>query len=409
MLLLLGLIACGDPCPQELAPASDAVGDASPFDGYDPAECTPDEGAWDEHVAPVVDESCGSCHGPEPSHGAPNDLTDFAALLDGDPGNRLVDRMARRAALQTMPPPNSPDLAHEDLDSLVGWATCGEVHPDPTVGLQSDAPVWDADIPAHAELPSLDLASPGFAVDPDTLDHYQCFAMDIPVDEPRFIKRMQVTLDDARVLHHVVLHLDQTGASADLDSFDCDTGDLGPTGQIWAWAPGTGAFDFDEGGLEIEPGDRAVVEIHYNNAAGLTDVVDHSGVRVFHGPIEETEWTLAALGPEDFEVPQGDSAVCDSSEVFGPRRLLAGMPHMHELGAEFQAWIERADGTRDDLVNLTGWNFEAQLIYRFDALVDEGDHVWTRCGFRNETGADATSGNRTQDEMCFDFVFVGPP
>ena len=407
--MIVFLLACGDRCEQDLAPETSATGDESPFDGYEPADCVPDEAAWDEHVSAIVDERCASCHGSEPSFGAPNDLTDLELLLDGEPGNRPVDRMARRAASNTMPPPTSPELSHDELDTLVGWATCGEVHPDPTIGLVADAEVYAVDVPEHAELPSFDLTSSGYAVSPDTLDRYQCFAMDIPVDEPRFVKRLQVSLDDARVLHHVVLHLDQTGSSEGLESFSCDTGDFGPTGQIWAWAPGTGAFDFEDGGLAIEPGDRAIVEIHYNNAAGLDDVVDHSGVRVFHGPVEDTEWTLAALGPEEFEVPQGDSAVCDSSEVFDARRLLAGMPHMHELGAEFQAWIERADGSRDDLVNLTGWSFEAQLVYAFDALVEEGDQVWTRCGFRNETGADAHSGNRTQDEMCFDFVFVGPP
>ena len=178
--------------------------------------------------------------------------------------------------------------------------------------------------------------------------------------------------------------------------------------RLWAWAPGTGAFDFEEGGLELNPGERLIVEIHYNNGAGLSDVVDSSGVRIFHGPVEDLEWTLAALGPDEFEVPQGESAVCSQDEVFGPKRLLAGMPHMHELGAEFDSWIERANGETEDLVHLTGWSFESQHFYEMGTLVDQGDVLHTRCGYRNETGADASSGLRTQDEMCFNFLFVGP-
>lgn len=59
---------------------------------------------------------------------------------------------------------------------------------------------------------------------------------------------------------------------------------------------------------------------------------------------------------------------------------------------------------------LTGWSFEAQRYYALDEEVSEGDVIHTRCGFRNETGAPAQSGLRTQDdEMCFDFVYVGEP
>ena len=106
-----------------------------------------------------------------------------------------------------------------------------------------------------------------------------CFSMDIPVDEPRFIRRMQVSLDDARVLHHVILHHDPSGSSAGMDAFDCDAEGVmtGDTRQLWAWAPGTGSLDFEERGLEIGPGERMVVEIHDNNGAGLSDVVDSSG------------------------------------------------------------------------------------------------------------------------------------
>lgn len=408
MSLLLLLVGCGADCEQTLAPQALLTGDQTPFADYDPAACTPDERAWQDNIAPVVQEKCSSCHDTEPQFGAPNTLVDYAELLEGLPGNRPVDRMAVRSATHTMPPANSPQLDHEELDNLVSWATCGEVHADPSIGLVVDREPYTADAPQNAELPSFDVLATAFQVTPSTLDQYQCFAMDVPIDEPRFIKRMQVTLDDARVLHHVVLHHDRQAESADLGSFDCDSMGAGRSQQLWAWAPGTGAFDFEEGGLELNPGERLIVEIHYNNGAGLSDVEDSSGVRIFHGPVEDLEWTLAALGPDEFEVPQGESAVCSQDEVFGPKRLLAGMPHMHELGAEFDSWIERANGETEDLVHLTGWSFESQHFYEMGTLVDQGDVLHTRCGYRNETGADASSGLRTQDEMCFNFLFVGP-
>lgn len=406
--LLLGatLAACGEPaCDHALSPDVRAVGGEAAFDGYDAAGCTPDAAAYAEHVAPVVASRCGACHGEEPAYGAPSTLLAYDALIAGDPGNRPVDRMARRAATQTMPPPSSPALTHEELDLLVGWATCGEVHPDPRVGLRADAAPYAVSVPGHVDLPSFDVVADAFPVSRDTLDRYQCFAMDVPIDAPRAIRRMQVVVDDARVLHHVVLRHDPRAETAGLDAFPCDDSPVDMT-QLYAWAPGTGAFDFEDGGLRIAPGERLVVEIHYNNGAGLDGVVDRSGVRLFHGPAEGTAWSLLDLGPVDFTVPRGESAVCGSTEVHAPHRLLAGMPHMHELGAEFHHWIERADGTRHDLVHLTGWSFEAQQIYDYGVDVEPGDVLRMWCGYRNETGEVQRSGLRTSDEMCFDFVFA---
>ncbi len=409
ILVAVGLGACrGAQCEQELATGGGGVGSVDVFEAYQPADCVPDEQAFTDVIAPIVEESCGACHGAEPAFGAPMPLVAYDALIAGDPGNRPADRMARRVALHTMPPPSSPQLDHDDLDSLVAWATCGEVHPDPTIGLEVDREPYAADVPENLALPSFDVVATAFPVGRDTLNRYQCFAVDVPIEEPRFLRRMSVVIDDARVLHHVVVSLDERRATEGLDSFLCDDGPDSSMDPIWAWAPGTQAFDFEVGGLELEPGDRVVVEIHYNNGAGLEGVVDSSGVRLFHGPVDGPEWELATTGPAKFKVPEGDSAVCDETPIGGPLRVLAALPHMHQLGAEFQSWVERAEGEDDGVVNLTGWNFEAQLFYALDMELHEGDVLHNRCGFRNETGAPAKAGLRTEDEMCFNFLYVTP-
>ncbi len=306
-----------------------------------------------------------------------------------------------------MPPPSNPPLGHGELDTMVEWATCGAVHPDHSVGLVVDRERYAPAVPANLELPSFELRADAFRVDRDTLDRYQCFAMDVPLDEPRFLKRLQVVLDDSRVLHHVVVLHDSRRATEGYDSYECgDGGPEGATPYLWAWAPGTGAFDFEEGGLLLEPTDRMIVQVHYNNGAGLDDVVDSSGVKLFHGPVEGTSWKMISPGPNEGIVPEGESAFCESANIRVPLRLLAGMPHMHELGAELHSVIRRADGTEESLINLTGWNFEAQHIYRYDKRLEPGDELHTWCGYRNDTGAPAEFGLGTKDEMCFNFMYV---
>ena len=160
--------------------------------------------------------------------------------------------------------------------------------------------------------------------------------------------------------------------------------------------------------MGIVPGERLVMQIHYNNGAGLEGLTDQSGVRIFHGPTEGRRWQLTDPGPEEFKVPEGDSATCGITEIDSPMKILASMPHMHELGVELRSWISRKGQSDEDLINLTGWNFEAQRYYRLDAEVQRGDRLHTRCGYRNETGAPVWAGPATTDEMCFNFLFVSP-
>lgn len=406
MIAALLVLGCGEPsgCDHQLAPAESAVGGEAIFEGYQPAGCVPDEAQHDAYVGGVIAEHCGACHGAEPDFGAPIGLSDYATLIEGEPGERLVDRIARRTAARTMPP-GGVELPHGALDTLVEWATCGEVHPDHSVGLSASQPVYTADVDNFA-LPSFDLVADDFAVDPDTLDRYQCFAFDAPIDEDRFVKRMQVVVDESRVLHHVVLMSDPARTTEGSGAFECE--DMqGDTPLLYAWAPGTDAFDFDDGGVRITPGDRLIVQIHYNNGAGLTDVRDRSGVRVFHGPVEDTEWSMLTLGPAAFAVPEGESAACSSTPVGEPMRFLAGLPHMHQLGVEVHSYVERASsGVTESIVDVTGYSFEAQRFYRYDLDLDAGDVLHTWCGYRNETGEPQQSGTGTSDEMCFHFVYA---
>lgn len=408
------IIGCNEPgddpfaCDHTLTPTEAPSGsDSSSFEAYNPEDCVPDEVTWDTLIEPLVNSSCGTCHGSEPSFGAPVSLTDYEALVMGSPGDRLVDRMALRAANHTMPPPSSPQLSHAELDNLVEWSTCGYVHPNESYALSVDREPYSPEVPTNLELPSFDLLADDFAIDRETLDLYQCFAFDAPIDEDRFLKRIQVALDESRVLHHVVVAHDPERVSAGVDAFECPDWPLRSTPYLWAWAPGGGAFDFDEGGFRLKSSDRIVVQIHYNNGAGLEDVKDKSGVRIFHGPDTGREWSLIDPGPDNFEVPEGDSIACGrTGKVRKPTRVLAAFPHMHILGQELHSLIEHEDGSASSLIHLTGWNFESQRFYAIDEVLKPGDRIHTWCGFRNDTGKATQVGLRTDEEMCFNFLYV---
>jgi uncharacterized membrane protein len=90
-----------------------------------PAGCVPDRAAWDTEVRALVARQCGTCHGAQPTFGAPFSLLDYDALLRREGPARRVDLMAAALAAGTMPPSNTPAPAADVAERITSWASCG--------------------------------------------------------------------------------------------------------------------------------------------------------------------------------------------------------------------------------------------------------------------------------------------
>lgn len=376
-----------------------------------PPTCTPDRTAFDTEIRPRLERYCGSCHGERPDFGAPTSLLDVEELLAvGMSGERLVDHVARRLAEGSMPPVGMPRIPEADADVLAGWASCGTVDVPPRAGLVSSAPPFLAPAEAPRDTVPLDLLADEHAVGEDVRDEYACFVVDLDLPSDRFVRRFEMVLDETRVLHHVILSRD-TERRTSPGFFVCDGGGGIPFGSeyLFTWAPGGSALELPGGGLRVRPGERFILQVHYNNGAGLAGVRDSSGVRLFLGPPEGLEYGMIGLGPASFELPaRARTTVSGRCRVETPMTLLAGMPHMHQHGTSFSHTLER-DGTERDLVTLTGWDFGTQLFYAFPTELVPGDVVHTECTFTNATDDVVRFGENTEDEMCNGFVYVTPP
>ena len=393
-LSLLSLAGCGGESPPTPTPAPNA--------------CVPPRAAWDATIRPLVTQHCASCHGATPSAGAPYTLLDYDALLRPVGSTRPVDRIAVRLGEGTMPPPSAPTVADDARRAIVQWASCGTQSITPGGGVRASAPVFRSPAQAPAGMEHFDLKARDFAVGQDVTDRYQCFVFDAPVTADRFIRRFDLLLDEARVVHHIVLlrDPDRTGPATD---FQCASMPQSSE-YLYAWAPGQNAFEFPDGGLRVRPGHRFILQLHYNNGARVPDVTDSSGVRVYHTTPQGAEYGMVAYGPVGFQVAaRSEGSAQSGCTVRAASRLLAGMPHMHEIGTTFTQEIVRANGVREPLITLTGWRFETQLFYDFSKTLAVGDRITTRCGYNNTTATAVRSGSGTRDEMCFNFAYVTPP
>jgi hypothetical protein len=385
-------------------------GEAADASSDSPGLCVPDRAAWAERIEPAVRRHCGSCHGETPDFGAPYPLTDVDFLLTPrSDGTRPVDRMASLVHDGQMPPPWLPRMPDDTAAAVVEWASCGARTVTEQSGLTSSAAPWLAPASGPAGLETLDLTAEGFVVEPTVRDLYQCFVFDVPGTEDRFIRRFEMIFDRTEVLHHLVL-LRDTDGTAPADDFECLGGMPDGSQYLYAWAPGQGAVEFPEGGLRLRPGERYVMQIHYNNGAALSDVRDSSGVRLYLAPPSGDEYGMIAIGPLAFSIPARGSLTEGSYCTVRERsRMLAGMPHMHEVGSAFHERVERVGGARETIVDLRGWDFHGQLFHEMPVELEAGDRLYTECTFVNPRAETVRTGPRTEDEMCFNFAYVTPP
>lgn len=357
-------------------------------------DCVPSAEAYETNAKPIIEAKCATCHADVPLYGAPFSLKNYDDLIAGPEGGRLVDSMVTALADGAMPPPGADLLTHPEFDTLIGWASCGEQHPDFAEGLKASRPVLPVDANPPVGSTPIELRAPGFDVTPTMLDHYQNFYFDNLVTEDKFIQRIEVYVDDSRVLHHVTLHYDNPNDHT----------------YLYAWAPGGGPVAFPDGGMRVKPTDKFRVEIHYNNGAGIQGVKDTSGVTFYVSDAVGEEYVMLAPVTWNILVPAGEKRTSTiDCPVTQEITLYSGMPHMHEIGSTFRTQLERADGTVEEVVALSGWSFELQRFYDYDGIVAKpGDTIHIECTYDNYKDTTVFAGLGTASEMCYDFMYVKP-
>jgi len=95
-----------------------------------------------------------------------------------------------------------------------------------------------------------------------------------------------------------------------------------------------------------------------------------------------------------------------------PLNVIATFPHMHGLGRAFKTDIRRGSDTGpvENLVDVKHFSFDNQTFYRNDppVVINPGDALTTSCVYDNLSVNTVTFGERTEDEMCFDFALLYP-
>lgn len=382
-------------------------------------------------VAEVFGRHCLHCHVDPPRFGAPMPLVTWDHLhADGvsDGSRPVYELVAERIHddEDPMPPPSRDPMPAEDVAVLDAWIasgapmrpaseSCEDTPPPPPPMNEEELPCepsheFLAHAPGSADAP--------FEVPTDAGNLYQCFYFRNPFPTTTHATAWAPVIGDERTLHHWILFRSAT-PQEDGSTSPCNM--PADATFMMGWAPGAGGFVMpDDVGLEmrVQQDEWLILQIHYWNVPGYDDVADRSGVKICSTdtPRENTAGVFTFGSPEITIPPRardhdvvGNCPSFLTSLLSEPLNVLASWPHMHERGTRFQAEIIRPSGT-ETLVDVGRWDFNAQLVYPHDPVVqiNPGDAVRTTCTYDNPTSETVTFGERTEDEMCFNFAMVYP-
>ncbi len=381
-------------------------------------------------VEKVLQQRCQACHQRPPLFGAPMPLLTWSDTQAPALGGQVAVRQMMKAKLEAglMPPTSTPSgpLTATEKATLVAWldagtpmggsATCAAA---PVDGGAPGTPPSRAQPEPLPCKPEYEFRASGvsptepFQV-PVVSDTYRCFSFPVPFTAGEQAIAWAPIIDDARVVHHWILY----GHRTNVMPVGC-----GDPARVFlmGWAPGgrNGIMPADVG-LELpDPGSWLTLEVHYNNSAKVTDGRDRSGVAVCTTKTARPkEAGVITLGSVGIVIPAGAQDFPVTSDVPGaltqvlPETLhvLWTSPHMHTNGQTFRTDITRA-GQTFPLVEVPRWDFSNQSAFARDpetTLIQAGDGLRTTCTYRNPTAAPIRFGEKTENEMCFNFVVAYP-
>jgi hypothetical protein len=371
----------------------------------------------------VVETSCQSCHGRTPGSLSPmslSSLEDFMAQAVSQPARKVYELVSERvhSIAAPMPPVTARKLTERELAAFDGLLsaelTAGPERCEGTGAKRVEYPPPDPSeieqcYPFYAYQRGSDLTQP-FRV--PTGENYACFVFDIPW--PGAAQALSVNIRDSPVVHHWVLfdeNLSLPQGTVLVTSDDCS---LGAT-TMYA----SGLISDDDAmnmppavGLQMPTAGsnlRMMLSVHYFNMGEPVD--DTSGVEVCVAR-EPREHTAAPhnVGALDLVLPphQATDIVTRCTPNYpGDIHIIKTQPHMHARGVRLDTIVERADGSRETLIDVP-YDFTNQITYESDMVLKPGDVLVTTCHFMNDTDRTITEGASTEEEMCMNVLTAWP-
>jgi len=330
-------------------------------------------------IASILYNNCTSCH----HQGA---LAPFSLESYSD---AFIERTAIAANTQAhiMPPwpPNDKystfihqrSLTDSQINMIQTWvnngAPEGDPKQEPAVPYFSNAPVLGT--------PNLVTTIPTYTVT-TTSDDYRCFAFSSGLTADKFITGIEPLPGNHKIVHHILIYMDTTGACQQLDDADPKPGyaSFGGIGSdnaklLGAWVPGAGPLQLPKGmGIKVYKNGTYVLQIHY--APLSNGQSDNTSINFIYSKDNTTnlrEVTLSPILNHDYDMVNGPLVIPANTKKWfqekfvipGDFSLLNVAPHMHLIGQIMRVYAVKPNKDTVHIISIDNWDFHWQGQYMF--------------------------------------------
>lgn len=364
-------------------------------------------------IAPLVQSRCVGCH-------RPGDIGSFPMRTHADLLGRA--REIRDSVLSGSMPPWQADPAHgefsndfslrpEEASRLVAWIDAGApkgAGGDPLEENPPSAPsLWPLGQPDKiVSIPAQNIPASGEVP-------YRYLMVKNPWNRDVWLRGASVKPGNREVVHHSLVFVAKTV----LDFLQVQGG-LG--GFFAGYVPGVEDAFFPEGTGKLLPaGAYMVFQMHYTpNGKASTDITQLGFYEAKARP--ERELTTTAAYDTAFSIPPGarDHQVVAETLVERNSILYEMSPHMHYRGARMRFEAFYPDGRSETLLNVPGYEFDWQALYRLKApkRLPAGTRLRITGGFDNSKwnpwnpspSSIVQFGEQTDDEMMIGYLNMAP-
>ena len=388
---------------------------------------------FNHDIAPILWKDCAGCHhagaiGPFP-------------LLTYEDARKHASQIAAVTARRYMPPwppehgygefADDRSLSAAQINLIAEWVKQGAREGRET---PSSPPRFSSEW--QMGKPDLILRMPKpFLLPAGGSDVFRNFVIRTALAQTRYVKGLELRLDNTRVVHHANVVLDHTGSLSSRDGEDGRPGFPGmdvitepaansfePDSHFLFWKPGTVLRkEPDDMSWRLDPGTNLIVNLHLQPTGKPESVQAEIGLYFAASPPTRFPMLIQLEHDGAIDIPPGsrDFAVTDSLTLPIDVDVLAIYPHAHYLGKTVEAWAILPGGTRRWLIRIPDWDINWQAVYdcRQPVPLPKGTKIAMRITYDNSASnprnphhppARVKAGDRSEDEMGHVWLQVLP-
>ena len=382
-------------------------------------------------IASIVYNKCTSCH--RPGEIGPFSMTNFEEVKGRGATIKYV------ISNRYMPPwkPNfdyqhylsENYLTDGEINSIKDWVDSGMPY-----GNASEEPAKPI-FPDGSSLGKPDLVltfAKSHTHKGNRKDEYRYFVLPTGLTEDKTLKAIELRAGNKKIVHHALFFEDTEGKARLFDAKTPEYGFAGISGftnddvilynQYPGYAPGQKPLFFPDGiGQKLSKGSDLVVQIHY--APISTDQTDSTTVNIFFAKDEEKVERIVddeimlpfhlTTGPFSFIIYANTQKSFEGRlTILEDRSLMGIFPHMHMLGKTWEVWLQRPNGTKENLIKIDNWDFNWQSNYYFKKYIiaPKGSVIIAKASYDNTKDnpvnpnnppKNMSWGENTTDEMFY--------